>query len=237
MNPLRLLLYKINYKIIQYFEGYVLRKPEALLALEFIKNDKVLDYRHRYTLDPGAIIFDCGGFKGEWTAKMLDLYRHLNPRIYVFEIAGPFIKILEKKFEAEKNVQVFGFGLGREDQIIQFEISDIATSIFAKQDNLLTESGEIKCVGSFLDDYSISHIDLLKMNIEGGEYDLLDSLIASGFIKKCKNVQIQFHNYGEWSVKRRDVIKSHLAITHKCTYDYEWNFENWELLNNTSLAQ
>lgn len=227
-----LLLYKIKYKINQYYEGYILRKPEALLALDFIKNDKKLDYRHRYTLDSNAIIFDCGGYKGEWTAKMLRLYHHLNPKFYVFEIAEPFIRILEKKFINDKNVHVFGFGLGSEDQVIEFAVSDIATSIFAQPVEQEKESGEIKNVGRFLEDYSITHIDLLKMNIEGGEYDLMDSIIASGFVKKCKNIQIQFHNYGEWSVKRRDSIKANLATTHKCTYDYEWNFENWELLND-----
>jgi FkbM family methyltransferase len=235
MNPLRLLLYKINYKINQYYEGYILRKPEAILALDFIKNDKKLDYRHRYALDSDAIIFDCGGFKGEWTAKMLSLYQHLNPKFYVFEIAEPFIKILEKKFINDKNVHVFGFGLGSEDQVIEFAVSDIATSIFAQLVEQEKESGEIKNVNRFLEDYSITHIDLLKMNIEGGEYDLMDAIIASGFVKKCKNIQIQFHNYGEWSVKRRDSIKANLATTHKCTYDYEWNFENWELLNDATL--
>jgi FkbM family methyltransferase len=235
MNMLRLLLYKINYKIIQYYEGYILRKPEALLALDFIKNDKKLDYRHKYTLEPGAIIFDCGGYKGEWTSKMLSFYQHLNPKFYVFEIAVPFIDFLEKRFITDKNVQVFGFGLGSEDQVIEFSVSDIATSIFAPSVDHVTESGEIRNVHTFLEEHSITHIDLLKMNIEGGEYDLLDSLIASGFVKKCKNIQIQFHNYGEWSVKRRDNIKAQLVATHKCTYDYEWTFENWELLNETQL--
>jgi FkbM family methyltransferase len=229
MITMRVLLYKINYKIVQYYEGYILRKPEALLALDFIRNDKKLDYRHRYIFEPGAIIFDCGGFKGAWTAKMIKLYQHLNPKFYVFEIAGPYIDILKKRYENNKNVEVFGFGLGSENQTIEFPISDIATSIFAPSIGLETGFGEIKNVHTFLKEHAITHIDLLKMNIEGGEYDLLDSLIASGFIKKCRNIQIQFHNYGEWSIIRRDNIKAQLAKSHNSTYDYEWTFENWEL--------
>jgi FkbM family methyltransferase len=234
MIKIRILLYKINYKIVQYYEGYILRKPEALLALDFIRNDKKLDFRHRYTFRPGAIIFDCGGFKGDWTAKMLKIYQHLNPKFYIFEIAGPYIDILKNRFENNKNVEVFGFGLGSENQTIEFSISDIATSIFASSVDHVTESGEIKNVQTFLKEYSITHIDLLKMNIEGGEYDLLDSLISSGFVKKCKNIQIQFHNYGEWSIIRRDNIKAQLAKTHNSTYDYEWTFENWELKKEIS---
>jgi FkbM family methyltransferase len=228
---LHVLLYKINYKIIQYYEGYILRKPEALLALDFIKNDKKMDFRHRYKLNQDAIIFDCGGFKGDWTIKMLKLYRNLNPKIFVFEIAKPFVEILETNFKKDKNVKVFGFGLGSDNATIQFSVSDISTSIFGENTAGRIEKGEIKNVHTFIKENSISEIDLLKMNIEGGEYDLLDSLIASGFIKKCKNIQIQFHNYGEWSILRRDNIKFQLAKTHKCTYDYEWTFENWELCN------
>uniref|UniRef100_UPI004048DBFB FkbM family methyltransferase n=1 Tax=Algoriphagus sp. TaxID=1872435 RepID=UPI004048DBFB len=234
MITIYLLLYKINYKIVQYFEGYILRKPEALLALDFIRNDRKLDFRHRYSLKTGAIIFDCGGFKGDWTAKMLNLYQHLNPKIYVFEIAKPYIEILKNRFENNKNVEVFGFGLGSDNQTIEFSISDIATSIYASSVDAVTESGEIKSVQAFLDEQLITQIDLLKMNIEGGEYDLLDSLIASGFVKNCKNIQIQFHNYGEWSKVRRDNIKTQLANTHISTYDYEWTFENWELKNEIS---
>jgi FkbM family methyltransferase len=234
MKLLSLLIYNINYKIVQYYEGYILRKPEALLALDFIRNDKKLDYRHRYTLKPGAIIFDCGGFKGAWTARMLKLYGNLNPEIYVFEIARPYIRILEEKFANNKNVHVFSFGLGSKNQTIEFSVSDIATSIFAPSENLVTESGEIINVHTFLEEESITQIDLLKMNIEGGEYDLLDTLIAGGFTRKCKNIQIQFHNYGEWTILRRDIIKAQLAKTHKSTYDYEWTFENWELKDEIS---
>ena len=92
--------------------------------------------------------------------------------------------------------------------------------------------GKIRDVVEFIKEHSISKIDLLKMNIEGGEYELLDRLITTGEIKKCKNIQIQFHNYGEWSILKRDQLKDELRKTHFCTYDFEWTFEGWQLIES-----
>lgn len=229
MKYVKTLLYKISYKLKQYFQGYILRRQDALLALDFIKKDRKFDFRHRYKFEANPVIFDCGGFKGEWTARMLKLYRDINPKIYVFEIAEPYIKYLERRFQRETKVQVFPFGLGKEDCNIEFSVSELATSIYLPTKEVQTEIGNIRSIQGFLEEAGIEKIDLLKMNIEGGEYDLLDSIISSGFVKKCKNIQIQFHNYGEWSIIRRDKIKEQLKRTHVSTYDYEWTFENWEL--------
>lgn len=229
MKLIYLFFYKVNYKIVQYYQAYFLRKPEALLALDFIRKDRKFDYRHRYDLKPNALIFDCGGYKGDWTARMLDLYQEKEPRIYVFEIVDTFIKHLEQQFQRNEQVKIFPFGLGSENKTIEFPIDDIATSIFLKPADAKMETGEIRNVTEFWKEHNIKDVDIFKMNIEGGEYELLDTLISAGLVSHCKNIQIQFHNYGEWSVQRRDKIKSELEKTHVCTYDFEWTFENWAI--------
>ena len=42
-------------------------------------------------------------------------------------------------------------------------------------------------------DLDIEKIDLLKLNIEGSEYDLLEKLLKSGLISTIDKLQIQFH--------------------------------------------
>lgn len=42
--------------------------------------------------------------------------------------------------------------------------------------------------GKYIDD-----IGLMKINIEGGEYELLERMIELGIINKVKDIQIQFH--------------------------------------------
>lgn len=229
-NNITLFFSKVKYKIKQYKEAYLLKKPEAILALDFIKKDKKFDYRHRYNLPENSIVFDLGGFKGEWSAQMIKLNPKIN--IYVFEVVKRYISYLNTRFKDDKNIKIFPFGLGNSDKVIQFAVSDVATGIYtSNKSNEETEEGEIREIYSFISENKIKKIDLIKMNIEGGEYELLESLITGGFINNCVEIQIQFHNYGEWCVLRRDAIKEELRKTHICTYDFEWTFENWKLKN------
>jgi len=69
----------------------------------------------------------------------------------------------------------------------------------------------------------------VKINIEGGEYEVLYRLINSGYVKKCKNLQIQFHVFVKDCAIRREEIRSKLLETHHLTYDYPFTWENWEL--------
>jgi FkbM family methyltransferase len=220
---------KVIDKLRQWYQAYILKNPDALLAQDFLKKDKKMDFRHRYTFGLNPVIFDCGGHNGDWTFKMFNMYRDQNPRIYVFEIVGSFILHLRKRFYNNQDVQILDFGLGDADKEITFSVSSIATSIFSNPAGSALESGKIRDVVEFLEENSIERIDLLKMNIEGGEYDLLDRLVTSGVVKSCRNIQIQFHNYGEWSKLKRDELKEELRRTHVCTYDFEWTFENWQL--------
>lgn len=223
---------KVIDKFKQYYHAYVLKDPAALIARDYLNKNRQMDYRHRFVFEPNPIIFDCGGHNGDWTFKMSKMYSDMNPNIYVFEIVGSFVGHLKRRFKSNSGIHVFGFGLGAEDKTIEFSVSDIATSVYSKEPRSETEFGKIRDVVDFLNEYSIRKIDLLKMNIEGGEYELLDRLITSGAIRKCKNIQIQFHNYGEWSVLKRDQLKSELRKTHICTYDFEWTFEGWQLIQS-----
>ena len=76
--------------------------------------------------------------------------------------------------------------------------------------------------------FNIVEIALLKINIEGGEYDLLDELIASGIIGRIRNIQVQFHDFIEESDDRMAEITNRLSATHKTTFSYRYVWDNWE---------
>ena len=77
--------------------------------------------------------------------------------------------------------------------------------------------------------YNIERIDLMKINIEGGEYDLLEHLIKTGWIDKIINIQVQFHDFVENAEARMLAIQNDLAKTHELTYQYKFVWENWRL--------
>jgi hypothetical protein len=82
--------------------------------------------------------------------------------------------------------------------------------------------------GSFVSD--IHCIDLLKINIEGGEYELLEHIIEKTLQNKIRNIQVQFHTWIENCEDRRKNIQDILRKTHKLTYNYDFVWENWERL-------
>ena len=65
-----------------------------------------------------------------------------------------------------------------------------SSSVFIESEDAL----DIKLVDikRFIEEHKIKHIDLIKINIEGGEYELLERLIEVGFLTKIDNLQINF---------------------------------------------
>lgn len=73
----------------------------------------------------------------------------------------------------------------------------------------------------------IPHIDLAKINIEGGEYDLLPALADQGALCRIRRLLIQFHLFQPDFIAKRDVIRDKLAETHGCVWEYPFVWEEW----------
>jgi FkbM family methyltransferase len=178
-----------------------------------------------YELNENSIVFDVGGYQGEW-AK--DIYNRYKSNIYIFEPVKDFYNDIKKNFSTIDKIKVYEVGLGNktENQTLYFEKD--ASSIF----NNTGKSFDVKIVNinEFIKENNISKIDLLKLNIEGSEYDLLDSLIENNNLLKIKNLQIQFHRNIINCVQRREKIRKELSKSHKLTYDYSFIWENWKIV-------
>jgi hypothetical protein len=73
-------------------------------------------------------------------------------------------------------------------------------------------------------------IDLMKINIEGGEYDLLERLIETNMISRIKNIQVQFHDVAPDSLSRMLAIQTSLLKTHSNIFNYKFVWDSYELL-------
>ncbi len=72
-------------------------------------------------------------------------------------------------------------------------------------------------------------VALLKINIEGGEYDLLERLLETGLVGQFQHLQVQFHRFVPDAEKRRDFIRTGLAHSHEERWCYPWVWESWTL--------
>ena len=178
-----------------------------------------------YDLNSGSTVFDIGGYKGEFAA---DIFCKYNANIYVFEPIKSFFDVIKNKFSHNEKVKSYNFGLAGKDEQMEISMSDNASSIFLKTEE--TQTIQLKSIINFIKENNIAQIDLIKINIEGGEYELLESLIENNLIKIFTNIQVQFHDFLlEDGKERMNKIQEHLSKTHQLTYQYEFVWENWKL--------
>lgn len=199
---------------------------QSIRVIPWFKDNGDKTHRLNYDLDAGSVVFDLGGYEGAWASEIYCLY---GSSIYIFEPYEVYFKNIKAKFLHNQQVRVFQYGLSKKTETTQLSLADNSSSIFLKSEN----SVDIKLVDAadFLKQYNITQIDLMKINIEGGEYDLLEHLIATGDIVKVKNIQVQFHDFVYNAAQRMKAIQTNLQKTHELTYQYEFVWENWKLKN------
>jgi len=214
-------LYYIFNKIKFFFKTYIFVDKRFVVTQNFKREDTRLDLRGTYNLNADSVIFDLGGYTGEWALKMWKKY---GCEIYIFEPVESFLNQAKKKFENNPKIHFYDFGLSDKDGKGTINIENDASSVFTKQGG--TEV-KFRDVASVVRELGIQKIDLLKINIEGGEFKVLPRMIKSELIPLCVDIQVQFHHFYPEAERLREEIRASLKKTHQLTYDYPFTFENW----------
>jgi FkbM family methyltransferase len=217
-----------------YYLGNKIYKPEISICeqnkIKWYSIDGDNTLRVEYPLNSNSIVFDVGGYKGDWSAE---IYARYNCKVYILEPVKKFSTFIQKRFKNNPNVKVFPFGLSDENKEVYLSVMDESSSVYRSKTkyhskNIEKELIQLKSFTDFIREHNITFIDLIKINIEGGEYELLEKIISSGFIKNIDNLQIQFHDFVENAEFRMKEIKKKLSKTHELTYEYIYVWENWK---------
>jgi FkbM family methyltransferase len=198
--------------------------PEEQRCAKWFLDQGDQTLRLNYPLLPSSIVFDLGGYAGQWAA---DIYCRYNAQIYIFEPVKHFSDNIQLRFKYNDKIKIFEFGLSSHDHTETLHINGERSSAFSSAQTS-EQIIHLKRASDFLQENHLSQIDLMKINIEGGEYALLEHLIETNWIKNIKNIQIQFHDFVPHAEKRMKTIQDHLTKTHSLTYQYPWVWENWE---------
>ncbi|MES2377391.1 MAG: FkbM family methyltransferase [Bacteroidota bacterium] len=178
------------------------------------------------TLSSSAVVFDLGGYEGQWAS---DIYSRYLANIYIFEVYTPFYNNIVKRFAGNNNINVYNFGLASETRTEKIAIDAFSTSAFKKSGDMVDI--QLKKASNFIVAHKITKIDLMKINIEGAEYDLLKHLIDSNTIHIIENLQIQFHDFVPNAFNEMTEIRNMLSKTHYPTYKFDFIWDNWKLKN------
>jgi FkbM family methyltransferase len=191
---------------------------------KWYENDKDENLRYLYDLCDTSVVIDLGGYKGQWAS---DIYSRYNCSIMIFEPVKQFAQKIEERFIFNHKIEVFPYALGAQKRKETIYLNNDGTSVYAKSEQ--KEAIEFEAIDTLFEEKAIGRVDLLKMNIEGGEYEVLPVLIKSGLIRQIKNLQIQFHQIDSESESRMKRLQDLLSKTHRPTYQYKFVWENWKL--------
>jgi FkbM family methyltransferase len=215
---------KIVNKIIRMFEIYIMKDEFLSAHNRWLKDNGDETLRIDYNLEHNSIVFDLGGYKGDFADT---IYQKYQCTIYIFEPVEEFYLHIKDRFKNNSKIKVFQVGLSNKNDSMEINVSNDSYSVFKTDGN--KEVIKLEAVSEFLENNNITQIDLFKINIEGGEFDILPELIKTNFINNISNLQIQFHNFINNAEEKRDTIRTKLLNTHKETYNYYFIWEGWSL--------
>jgi FkbM family methyltransferase len=167
--------------------------------------------RYEYNLKPDDVVFDIGSYRGEWSAE---IYKRYGCRIIgidptphnTFQHFERFINEAASDYAGRMSFGgAYYYSSAYENPVETYPCFDLNVVLF-----------------------EYPEIALIKLNVEGAEYDLLRDMILAGLHLRVKRLQVQFHEVEgiDWKNKY-NVIAGNLAKTHSLTFRFPFCWESW----------
>ena len=149
------------------------------------------------------MVFDVGVYQGDFADKISNRY---NCTVFVFEPSKDFFDACVERFEDNDKVRCFNFGLGHLNETVSLSDAADASSTKLGQADDASTAVSIRKFSEVVRELKVDHIDLIKINIEGGEFDLLPHMMSDPMITEIDNIQVQFHTFIKDAKKMRRAI-------------------------------
>ena len=167
-----------------------------------------------------------GAYRGDWSREIFERY---GCGIYAFEPNPETFRELEAA--TENRWQNLPYGLSDRTEEVRFSLKGMGSSAFNRrneEDSLERTPAQLKAVDQAWCDLGLEQVDLMKINIEGGEFPLLERMEETGLLAMVDTYLIQFHEWHPGAYRRRRRIRHALAKTHQLVWDYHFVWERWE---------
>ena len=226
-NPL-LIPSALKNRISTFYKMYLIKDEFTLAAAKWFKDDGNKNLRLRYPLTSESIVFDLGGYKGDFAE---DIHNKYGCYIYVFEPVKKYYLACIRRFKGNKKIKCFNYGLSNESGNFLISDDNDASSLIKNNTSATCEKVLIKSFSEELSALNVEHIDLLKINIEGPEFLILPDIISKKLILKINYLQVQFHTFYPNSNILRNEIREKLTLTHLEEWNYPFIWESWKRKN------
>lgn len=170
-------------------------------------------------------VLDVGGFHGEWTSEMVARY---GCRSVVFEPMPEYVRLLEARFGRNRRVKLVPAALSNQNGKTTMVGLGPGSSAFRSDAKAPAVQVPLLDVRDAFAELASPEVACLKLNIEGGEYDVLTAMKGAGLLARVRTWLIQFHIVDDASKRKRDDARRALAETHTLGWDFPFIWERWD---------
>lgn len=204
-----------------------LRSEHERRVAEWYEQDPEESALVDFALDSTSVVLAVGAYRGDWVSEIFSRY---VCTVHAFEPVPAFAKALRDRFERNPHVVVHPEGLAASSRTDEIFVQGNASSLSATAPR--TRAAEalqvhLRAATDAIDAIGIETIDLLMVNIEGAEYEVLDQLLAEGYLARIHNLLIQFHDFIPQADERRRAIRYLLQQSHEETFCVPFVWEGW----------
>lgn len=190
---------------------------------------------HEANLTSNSLVLDVGAYTGEWAQELIEL---TNPNVIAFEPDPLNFRQLQKRAESFPGLTAYDYGLGDRTEDVKISQEYLGSSIYNAANpppDITVADAKIVDILEAWGALSLDQVDLMKVNIEGGEFPLFERMIETDLLPKVACFLIQFHEWHPGAYHRRRKIRRALAKTHKLVWDYPFIWEKWERIQSTPI--
>ena len=165
-------------------------------SIKYVVSEKYI-YLRQFSVNAGDIVIDLGANVGE----ISEYFVAKGAIVKAYEPNPHAFKILEKRLAKKKNITLYQSAVSNftgtsnlylfKDHMVDEVKFSQASSLQAEKENVSEDSVEVDVVN--IKDILAEHdkIKLIKIDIEGGEYDIMDDIIDN--IEKIDHVLLETH--------------------------------------------
>ncbi len=214
-----------KHRLRELYVRYIKRDEKEIAYYDFIAagGEKL---RLDYPLTPESIVLDVGGYIGDFAVDISDKF---NCKVDVFEPVESYAEQIKERVTNIEKIEVLQVGLGGREREEFITVEGLGSSVFVHhRDEETKEKIKIISIVDYLQSKNYPEISLMKLNIEGGEFELLDALLNhSELLMKIKYFQIQFHDFVPSADEKMQKLQMRLSKTHQKTWGFPFIWESW----------